>query len=165
MKFRAQGSTEYLVILAVVLVVALIVVSLLGQFTGFGKQSKEQQSRVYWSGATPFSILEAKISSNASVNSTLFMKNQDAENLVLEKIYFKQVGQSDWTLVYGDTENESFAGGEEKMVKLIQTNIMSGNFCSGPDKPYEVEVKIVYTKGDMSGITQIGTKTLYGKCV
>jgi hypothetical protein len=160
MKFRAQGSTEYLVILAVVLVVALIVVSLLGQFTGFGKQSKEQQSRVYWSGATPFSILEAKISSNASVNSTLFMKNQDAENLKLEQILFKQVGDTNWTTVYSG--NEQFAGGEEKMITLDSN---ASTFCTGADKPYEVEVKIVYTKGDMSGITQIGTKTLYGKCV
>ncbi len=60
---KGQGSTEYLVILAVVLVVALIVIGLLGQFTEFGSSGLEQQSKSYWQAATPFSILNVKMNS------------------------------------------------------------------------------------------------------
>jgi hypothetical protein len=57
--FRAQGATEYLVLLAVVLIVALVSVALLGFFPGMAQDSKVAQGRAYWSGASPVAIQEA----------------------------------------------------------------------------------------------------------
>jgi len=53
-----QGATEYLVLLAIVLVVALVSVALLGFFPGMASDTQEAQSRAYWSGASPISIVE-----------------------------------------------------------------------------------------------------------
>ncbi len=58
---KGQGSTEYLVALVVVLVIAVIAIALLGGFTPFGTQTTIEQSQAYWQGATPFSIEEAQI--------------------------------------------------------------------------------------------------------
>jgi len=55
---RAQGATEYLVLLAVVLIVALVSVALLGFFPGMASDAKLTQSKTYWSSASPISIQE-----------------------------------------------------------------------------------------------------------
>jgi len=55
----AQGATEYLVLLAVVLIVALVSVALLGFFPGMASDSQITQSQMYWKSASPISIVES----------------------------------------------------------------------------------------------------------
>ena len=55
---RAQGATEYLVLLAVVLIVALVSVALLGFFPGMASDAQATQSKTYWASASPISIIE-----------------------------------------------------------------------------------------------------------
>ena len=55
---KAQGATEYLVLLAVVLIVALVSVALLGFFPGMASDAQLTQSRTYWQSASPISIVE-----------------------------------------------------------------------------------------------------------
>jgi len=56
----AQGATEYLVLLAVVLIVALVSVALLGFFPGMASDAQITQSQAYWQSSQPISIVEAK---------------------------------------------------------------------------------------------------------
>ncbi|MFA6328418.1 MAG: hypothetical protein WCY41_03155 [Candidatus Micrarchaeia archaeon] len=56
--YRAQGATEYLVLLAVVLIVALVSVALLGFFPGMASDAQITQSQIYWRSATPIAIVE-----------------------------------------------------------------------------------------------------------
>jgi len=56
---RAQGATEYLVLLAVVLIVALVSVALLGFFPGMASDAQATQSRAYWQGASPIAVIES----------------------------------------------------------------------------------------------------------
>jgi len=55
---RAQGATEYLVLLAVVLIVALVSVALLGFFPGMASDAQMTQSQTYWRSAQPISVIE-----------------------------------------------------------------------------------------------------------
>jgi len=55
---KGQGATEYLVLLAVVLIVALVSVALLGFFPGMASDAQATQSKMYWSGASPIAITE-----------------------------------------------------------------------------------------------------------
>ena len=57
-EIRAQGATEYLVLLAVVLIVALVSVALLGFFPGITSDAQLTQSQTYWRSATPIAITE-----------------------------------------------------------------------------------------------------------
>jgi len=57
---KAQGATEYLVLLAVVLIVALVSVALLGFFPGMASDAQLTQSQMYWRSASPVAITEAK---------------------------------------------------------------------------------------------------------
>jgi len=56
-----QGATEYLVLLAVVLIVALVSVALLGFFPRMASDAQVTQSKAYWSSASPVAIVEIKI--------------------------------------------------------------------------------------------------------
>ena len=53
-----QGATEYLVLLAVVLIVALVSVALLGFFPGMASDAQMTQSQTYWASASPIAITE-----------------------------------------------------------------------------------------------------------
>jgi len=56
--YRGQGATEYLVLLAVVLIVALVSVALLGFFPGMASDAQMTQSQTYWQSAQPIAITE-----------------------------------------------------------------------------------------------------------
>jgi len=71
MHYRAQGATEYLVLLAVVLIVALVSVALLGFFPGMASDAQITQSQAYWQGASPIAIVEA-VARYDSVASDVF---------------------------------------------------------------------------------------------
>ena len=59
LRLRAgQGATEYLVLLAVVLIVALVSVALLGFFPGMASDSQITQSQTYWQSSSPITITE-----------------------------------------------------------------------------------------------------------
>ena len=80
MQLRAQGATEYLVLLAVVLIVALVSVALLGFFPGMAADAQITQSQMYWQSAAPISIIEsgARVyTSNELTYSYLRFRNSD----------------------------------------------------------------------------------------
>ena len=55
---QGQGATEYLVLLAVVLIVALVSVALLGFFPGMASDAQRAQSEMSWRSASPIAITE-----------------------------------------------------------------------------------------------------------
>jgi hypothetical protein len=55
---KAQGSTEYLVLLAVVLIIALVSLALLSFFPGTSLDAKLTQSKMYRSSASPIAIVD-----------------------------------------------------------------------------------------------------------
>lgn len=57
MRKRGQAATEYLIILAVVVIIALIVVGVLGGFQGLSGGITRQQSEAYWSSIAEVGVL------------------------------------------------------------------------------------------------------------
>jgi hypothetical protein len=146
---KGQVSTEYLVILAVVLVVALVVVYLVGGFSGLGAGSLETQSKNYWAGASPFSIKTVKVS---GTSMDLELVNNDLEKLTITGISVAG------TSVFSTSTD--FNSGEDKSV----TGTL-GSSCGASGTPYTYSnVTITYTKGSISGLKEVGVKPLVGKC-
>ena len=72
---KGQGATEYLVLLAVVLIVALVSVALLGFFPGMASDAQITQSQMYWKSASPIAIVDVKsIKYGAQTYSPIYMK-------------------------------------------------------------------------------------------
>lgn len=155
MKFahRGQGSTEYLVLLAVALIVALVAIALLGWFPGVSGDTRESQSRSYWNGAQPFAIMEYKSDSNTG-NLTLSIRNQRSEKLTITGITI------DGTAVTLPS-NISVKGGEEK---VIQFALPTASQCDTPGDMFEYDLTITYSTKDITGIVQSGARPLIGKC-
>jgi hypothetical protein len=156
---KGQGATEYLVLLAVVLIVAMVAIALLGFFPGITSGAKKSESDTYWRGQTrPFSILEH--TQNAS---TLYLsvQNNEVEVEEMTNISISGSGMTGHLDVAGGLEDRFFSAGEKK---LMEVN-MSGSCVSG--NIYEYYVNFTYDSGGnarMPNQRQIGAKTLMGTC-
>jgi len=73
MQLKGQGATEYLVLLAVVLIVALVSVALLGFFPGMASDAQITQTQAYWQGASPISIVESSAKPHPTDSSISFI--------------------------------------------------------------------------------------------
>lgn len=73
MKKRAQTATEYLIILAVVIIIALVVIGVLGGIPGIGSGIRSSADSTYWrtSSIGISSIVASPGQDNALVNITL----------------------------------------------------------------------------------------------
>jgi uncharacterized protein (UPF0333 family) len=83
---KGQGTTEYLIILAIVIVIALVVVGVLG---GFGSQStaiSAAQSKTYWGAANPLAVTDWKIPVSAASGANIVFKNLSSVNITLTDI-------------------------------------------------------------------------------
>jgi hypothetical protein len=146
---KGQVSTEYLVILAIVLVVALVVVYLIGGFAGMGAGTVETQSMQAWGTAAPFSITILK---QSGTTLELEMRNNDVDTLTLTDITMDGVSAF--------SANTTFTSGEKKVVNATTT---SGCGSVGTSFIHQ-NVVITYDKGAISGKTEVGIKPLMGKC-
>lgn len=80
LKKLGQTATEYLVILAVVIVIALIVVSIMGGIPGIGKNGQDKTNQIFWQTA------DIAFDSYANSNTTgmkINMKNNLNEGITI----------------------------------------------------------------------------------
>jgi len=147
--FRGQGATEYLVLLAVVLIVALVSVALLGFFPGMASDARIAQSQSYWRGeARPFAILESSI--NGAV-ATFVIQNMEATSPYAITQLAVGAGTNNTSITFGS--------GEVKTITMAYPNGTSG-------ATYDLSVNITYTTPNgITGVKQYGTKNLIGKYI
>jgi uncharacterized protein (UPF0333 family) len=151
---KGQGSTEYLVLLAMVLVVAMVAIALLGFFPGLSGDTKKAQSDTYWRGnARPIAIID---SSATGTTLSLQLKNLgvDTISIAADSIY-----ASDGTYTDDSHDAVSLTAGESAPV-----DITMGSGCDS-GKFYELNVTFTYdTKNGLTGAKQVGTKPLVVIC-
>ncbi|MFA6329366.1 MAG: hypothetical protein WCX64_01620, partial [Candidatus Micrarchaeia archaeon] len=150
----------YLVILGAVLLVALVIVSLLGWFPSLGGATKEQQSKAYWTSASPFSVVTSKLTGS---NISLRIRNQGAEKLMLSSIEFGD--ESNGTIAVFSPNQVMNAGEEADFTNLAFT---VSNPCAGTGKvgtPYEFSnLSFLYSQGLISDMRQVGAERFVGFC-
>lgn len=79
---KAQGTIEYLVIIAIVIVIALVVVGLLLQLMGQGTGVSETSAKATWKSAEPWAITDWTKSTTGPVTVVLKNNSSDVLNLV-----------------------------------------------------------------------------------
>ena len=157
--FRGQGATEYLVLLAVVLIVALVSVALLGFFPGMASDARITQSQSYWRGqARPFAILEniCTTGSNATVpgNCTVVLQNVEANSPYT--ITSLNVGNCT-----ANGTSTAFGAGD---TKTMMTYTCASGTTAGVI--YDLSVNITYTTPNgITGVKEYGAKNIIGKYV
>ena len=162
MSFRkGQGATEYLVRLGAVLLVALVIVSLLGWFPALGGSTREQQSKSYWQGSTPFSITSFKLTNNTI---SLSVASRVSDRLSLTSVDFAD-SLGNTINVYNGVQ--TFNAGQE-LTLTNATWTAAGNQCLGGSTTGTVfdyaTVTFTYTQGTVVGVKQVGARPLTGRC-
>lgn len=148
-KKKGQVSTEYLVILAVVLVIALVVVYLVSQSGGGVSSALEQSSKTYWRGTSPLAVTDYSAS---GTTLTFTMKNMDPEKLTVTNIT-----GDDITAFNTAT---TFNVGEQKSISLT----LAAN-CGTAGSAFDLKnFTITYSKGSTTNLKQVGARSIVGRC-
>ena len=150
---RGQGATEYLVLLAVVLIVALVSISLLGFFPGMASDAKITQSQSYWRGeARPFAIMEHTVAGSTGA-AIIVVQNVDAMGTYTITNF--TINANKW-----NTTSTSFAPGEVKNIGLNGAQVLPTGTSGGI---YDFPVIITYTSPNGLTMKQHGAKNIMGK--
>lgn len=144
---RGQISSEYLVVMAIVLVIALVVVFLLKDFLTAGAGVSESQSRNYWTVASPFSISAQKY---AGTTLQLDMQNTLSETAGITGIEIEGTAYS---------VSETFRLGERKVVTLTLADA-----CGTVGSAYSLDNVLITYQRAGSTVTQRGSVPLAGSC-
>ncbi len=148
---RGQGSVEYLVLFAIVLVAAMLGAILLGGLTATGSVADKAESSMYWTtAAKPFGILAW-----GQANDTLYISvvNHGQNYLFLREI---RVGNVTASLGPG----WAWRGGTAKNVSIPGLPPCSG----GGYESFGYNVTFVYDTLDIPGQSQRGEKQVAGYC-
>jgi len=149
---KGQGATEYLVLLAVVLIIALVSIALLGFFPGMASDAKITQSNSYWQGqARPFSIVEIRVNATGG-QGTVILQNVEASGTYR----LNQINVSSGT----NNTQTYFGPGEKK--SLLLTGLPT---CSSAGGVFDYQVNISYTTPTNLNSLQYGSKNIIGKCI
>jgi hypothetical protein len=104
---KAQGATEYLIVLAIVIIIALIVVGVMGGIPGLGSSAGNRASASYW-GNQDVSITDYAVS--ASGADTIIIRNNLRNAITLNDLKVNDVDlASGETIAVGATRTYSGA--------------------------------------------------------
>lgn len=147
---KGQGAAEYLILLAVVLIVSIVAIALLGGFTDVGASATENEGKQYWTGSVrPF------IAPDYSQQGSTFyvtLKNVEASRLMLTSI---SLGSDSYVA------NVSFNPGATKTLSFPVSsacNETSYDF-------FEYAVVINYSSTNDVSKSQRGAKPFAGRCI
>ena len=144
---KGQGTTEYLIILAVIIVVALVVAGIMGFFPGLGTGISESQSRAYWQSTTPLAITQYEVD---NAGTDFVIRNQTTDKIEVEEITLDgtAVSVTDANIAAGS--QATFSG--------------SGKTCtSGQAYQYNVVITYSVDRG-LQNARLTGNKALVGTC-
>ncbi len=146
---KAQVSTEYLVILAVVLVIALVVVYLVSQGSSLGSGITETQAQEYWKGTSPFAV------NGYSASATSL--NLDMTNTQQEAYTITSISGTGITTFAVST---AFNPGQQRTVTLTLAAT-----CGSAGTRYSYgNVTVTYTTSAALTKTFVAQKPLVGTC-
>jgi hypothetical protein len=151
---RGQGATEYLVLLAVVLIVALVALALLGGNAGTSTDAMITQSMSYWAGVpAPFHVTASKVWNSGT---EFALENGAGDKMTIRSV--KVNGQTKSIIAPGS--NLVFSPGQEKVVQITGLNL-------GCTEGKAVAFDLQFTYTDEFGVNheEYGEKKFMAKCV
>src|SRR3989338_2659699 len=117
---RAQTATEYLVILAVVIVIALIVVGVLGGFPQFGAGGQQRSEDAYWQQAD-IGIVEHSFG-DLAISMRLKLRNNMQKDILLSSV------------TLGDFSGDTIIFNRQVLIRASTTYVIdSSNYLTGKD--------------------------------
>lgn len=143
---RGQGTTEYLIILAIVIVIALVVVGVLGGFPSIGTGITQGQSKAYWGSVQPIALVDWAIP--ASGTGSLVLQNNSANTITMVHVNWNGTPTANTSVI---------APGGKATV--------TGSFnCSTAGQPFSRTFSYRYTTSNSLTLDFNGTTPVTGSC-
>ena len=189
---KAQISSEFLVILGVVLVVALVAVGLTLLFSQTSQDITENEARAYWSSqAQPLRIVEYEGFYYSSVPATgelgLLVENVDSKPITIRSFVLEPYDSETSFSVYANHSTSGGTGGltllgtsgsaaltgldielapSEKVSFYLRSQTLCSTSGEGRANNYSFEndLTIYYDTPYFSGLSFKGVKPVRGKC-
>jgi hypothetical protein len=146
---KGQGTIEYLVIIAIVVVIALVVVGILLQILDQGAAIPEQSAKIAWKSANPWGVVDWSMSSASRLSVVL--QNNSPETLTFVAL-----------VVNSDTnETEASVPSGDRITREIT---MSPTISSGSKYAYDKDenMYIQYNTDNITGKKQPGAADIIG---
>ena len=149
---KAQTATEYMIILAIVIIIALIVVGVLGQIPGIGVNAKSKSSAAYWQ-TSPIALTSWSLDVGGDL--VLNIKNNMAESITITSVYISSNGNTNTNLSVRATDITLGIGSSYELTKSFVgaalTNVSpcnaSGTVSSIGDS-WTAKIEINYTSDE-----------------
>ena len=153
---KAQAATEYIIILAVVVIISLIVVGILGGFPAIGRGSSARTSAAYWASA-PIGIVSYDIATTADPSSIVVMNNM-ASTITIQNIRMDESTTPPTTSIF--STDTTLNPGEEASLDITAV-------CATQGSTYSFYVEIEYDNEDTgeTGLELLGASKLEGPCL
>ena len=148
MNHRGQGTTEYLIILAIVIVIALVVVGVLGGFPSLAGGISTGQSKAYWGGTSPLAIVEWSVT---STSGSLVFQNLGSTTITLTDV--------NWAGVVIGSADINIAPGAKGVISA-NTSVT----CSPTGQAYSRTLGYQYNTPNLTGVWFNGVVPLTGTC-
>ncbi|MGM5485490.1 MAG: hypothetical protein ACQEP1_06495 [Nanobdellota archaeon] len=133
MRRKAQTATEYMLILAIVIIIALIVAGILGQFPVMGGSAQNRGSAAYWKSAE-IGIVSHSISMSEENGVYIEFQNNRANDIEITNV---KIGEEE---ILDVSESLTLNTGESKS----ETGGNGSALCSAPGDSYTESVSIEY---------------------
>ena len=163
MERKGQGTIEYLVIIAIVIVIALVVVGLLLQVMNSGSGVPETQAKATWKSSEPLAITDWGMTSDQNF-LTLVLRNNTAETIEFNDFNLSSSASSTGADGgYGDWNNtaKNIASGATYTIRVNTiTNCTAGTKYSYPKE----NIAIDYNTANIDHKTQKAVADIIGTC-
>jgi len=136
---KGQTATEYLIILAVVIIIALITVGVLGGLPSLSGSTDARTSATYWSTAD-IGINSYAVS--ASTNATFVFKNNLRNSVTLNSVKVKTGNNADTTVL---STASKLGTGKTVTASYNLTAAAGGNGCATAGDSFAYVVTMNYT--------------------
>lgn len=158
-----QGSVEYLVVFAAVMVVALVLMALLAFYPGASSGNRAAQSEAYWQAAYPFSILNTKQTSGGAAQTlSLEVQNHGPNPLILKNISL--VARYSSLTAWASPSVKFMAAGSAVNLSVVNgTNGLLPS-CASAGSWVEYTVAFQFDDDPLLNKTQLGTQPLVVLC-
>ena len=150
-----QASTEYIIVLAITLTLALVVLGVVGFFPAFSYDSQVGDSIQYWgNAAAPIAIVGFK---QTGSNFSATVENRAAANLHLTGFSLTPASAASSAAYQPSAALPVLPPGGRAAIAITTVS------CSG-HQTLSYAVQINYSTDQVSGLVETGAKPLYVQC-
>jgi len=157
MKKKGQATIEYLVLVAVAIIIALVIFGFLGWIPGMAGTLRERQAKMYWTSAYPIAIKDYKVT-NSSFGATFLLENIGGDSVKLKNMTVE--------LTNGTLVNAALIPAGYKLIPGEAKTYNVTTIVCTPGSDYELSnVSMTYdvVKG-ISDQVETGDRPIIGKC-